>query len=157
MCFLSSTWDLFDAERMNWDDEIPDDAVVHPPSAADAPLGDFKMICLDRQVKGHRRPRPHPPVVQLNYTQEAGGKLMMQWRNSKAGYFRKRKLGNKGEKEQELKRCRNLNAVQSASSGGRDSFMWIQSWYLASSLITPHKHTSNFAQTKLGYMDRVQC
>lgn len=38
---------------MNWDDEIPADAVVRPASAADAPPGDFKMICLDRQVRGH--------------------------------------------------------------------------------------------------------
>lgn len=53
MCFLNSTWDLFDVERMSWDDEIPDDAVVHLAPAADAPLGDFKMICLDRQVRGH--------------------------------------------------------------------------------------------------------
>lgn len=44
---------LFDVERGSWDDEIPADAVARPASAADAPVGDFKMIRLGRQVRGH--------------------------------------------------------------------------------------------------------
>lgn len=53
---------------MNWDDEIPADAEPSP-SAADAPLGDMKMMCLDRQVRGH--------TLQHNYAQETRGKLMV--------------------------------------------------------------------------------
>lgn len=42
--------------------KIPADGAVPSASAADAPLGDMKMICLDRQVRGH--------TLQHSYTQE---------------------------------------------------------------------------------------
>lgn len=88
---------------MNWDDEIPADAVVRQASAAGAPLGDFKMICFDRQVRGH---------TFQSYSwitlKETRGKLMTPWWNLKAGYFGKRyevtgEKKSKSEKVQEHK------------------------------------------------------
>lgn len=66
------------------DDEIPADAAVRPASAAGAPPGDFKMICLDRQVRGR-----HLSGVQQSFSQGSRGKLMMPWWNLKGGYFGK--------------------------------------------------------------------
>lgn len=60
------TNDLFDVEKINWDAEVPTDAVVQLLSATDAPLGDMNMWCLDMQVRGR--------TLRQNYTQEARGK-----------------------------------------------------------------------------------